>query len=182
MAFTVSQFKTKLAEFGGAARPNLFKVKINPIGEISNLGFSDENTILIKATSIPAITIAEIAVNYVGRPIKYTGNRTYDNWTTTVINDEHFSTRDKIMQWMRKLSGTMEGERTQGFGVYATPAGQYLEATATVTQINKDGKDGESYQLDHIWPTVLSPIPVSWDADTIQEYTIDWCFDTIKHN
>jgi len=83
----LSSFKSKLANGGGAARPNLFKVSIKNTPNIS-LSVASTEEILVKATSIPAATIAAAPITYGGRPLKYAGFRTYDNWSTTIINDE----------------------------------------------------------------------------------------------
>ena len=107
MAFAVSQFKSNIASNGGGARPNLFKVKIDNSID-GSLSFKNNETILVKAAQIPGSTIAALPINYVGRPIKYAGFRTFDNWTTTIINDDDFSMRNKVMEWMRTISGQVQ--------------------------------------------------------------------------
>ncbi len=91
MSFTVSEFKSNLAAGGGGARPALFKVTITHSSDTS-LAF---DSLLVKAASIPPANIAPLAVNYAGRAYKWSGFRTYDNWTVTVLNDEDFSIRNK---------------------------------------------------------------------------------------
>jgi|TARA_R110000744_G_scaffold379356_1_gene497178 hypothetical protein len=180
MAFSVSQFKSNIASNGGGARASLYKVSIkNSIN--GDLSFSDNEAILIKATNIPGATIGEEALMYAGRPIKYTGKRTFENWTTTVTNDENFSIRNKMMEWMRKIGGQLDGTRTKAHGAYATEAGRYFEGEAIVTQVGKDGEDKQKFKLNNIWPTSIAAMPVDWSADGIQEFSIEWCFDTVVH-
>ena len=102
MAFTVSEFKSALATGGGGARPALYEVSINNSHD-TTLSFGPTSTstpsnasLLVKAASIPPATIAPLAVNYAGRAYKWSGLRTFDNWTVTVLNDEDFSIRNKI--------------------------------------------------------------------------------------
>ena len=95
MAFTVTDFKTNLVAGGGGARPSLFKIDIN--SDHTGLSFSDSANILVKAASLPANNIAPLPVNYGGRAYKLNGFRTFDPWTTTVINDENMEVRQKIM-------------------------------------------------------------------------------------
>jgi len=181
MGFAVSQFKSNIASNGGGARPSLFKVNIsNSVN--GTLSFAKDEVILVKAAQIPGSTIAALPINYVGRPIKYAGFRTFDNWTTTIINDDNFSMRNKVMEWMRTISGQLDGERTKKHGAYATLDGGYFEGKAVVTQVNKDGEDGQSYTIDNIWPTNLGEIALSWETDGIEEYTVEWCYDTWKSN
>jgi hypothetical protein len=66
----ISTFKSQLANGGGAARPNLFKVSIKNTPDTS-LSVKLDEEILVKATSIPASTIAAAPLTYGGRPIKY---------------------------------------------------------------------------------------------------------------
>ena len=110
MAFTVSNFKANLAKQSGGARPSLYKVDINNSMQ-SSLGFESNDNILVKATSIPAANIAPLAVNYAGRAYKWNGFRTYDNWTVTVINDEDYSARNRMMTWKRSISGNLDDVR-----------------------------------------------------------------------
>ena len=34
------------------------------------------------------------------------------------------------------------------------------------------------YKISNIWPTTLGEITLGWESDAIEEYTIEWCFDT----
>ena len=177
---TVSTFKSQLANSGGSARPNLFKVSIKSVKTTQSLDSDQE--FLVKATQIPASTIAEAPLNYGGRVIKYAGFRTYANWTTTIINDEEFAIRNKIQNWMRRISGALDGKRSVSFGRYADANGQYNEGTGTITQVNKDGRDGESYTVNNIWPTSIASMALDWSTDGFMEYSVEWCFDTWTHN
>ena len=176
----ISTFKSNLANGGGAARPNLFKVSIKNTPDTS-LSVKLDEEILVKATSIPASTIAAAPLTYGGRPIKYAGFRTYANWSTTIINDEDFAIRNRIQQWMRQISGQMDGERNVSFGRYAA-GGTYNEGVGTVTQVNKSGLNGESYTINNIWPTSIAEMAVDWSTDGFMEYAVEWCFDTWTHN
>ena len=176
MAFTVSSFKSALSRAGGGARPALFKVTIDH-SAYPGESLSSNETILVKAASIPPANIAPLAVNYHGRAYKWTGMRTFDNWTTTILNDESFSIRNKISEWMRDISGKMNGERSNSFGDPTSTGGTYLDGNATVTQLTTDGDNAQTYKFYNLWPTELSEIAVDWSSDMIQEYTVTWCYD-----
>ena len=172
MAFSPSKFKTGLSSGGGTARPSLYKIKINDFK--GTLALTDTETLLVKAASLPASNIAPLAVNYAGRAYKWQGFRTYDNWSVTVINDESFSIRNKMMEWMRQISGKMTGERSTQYG----KTGETLfDGDATVTQLMTDGYELESYKMFSLWPTELGEIAVDWSSDAIQEYTIGFAYD-----
>ena len=108
---SLSQFKSKL--IGGGARPNLFEVTIPSFPAGINLGvqgdgtgqFDAENfTFLCKAAALPASTMNPIEVPFRGRTLKVAGDRTFDVWTITVINDEDFSHRRAFEAWMQNVN------------------------------------------------------------------------------
>ena len=178
MAFTVTNFKSALAKAGGGARPALYKITMTHSSD-TNLSFSDDESILCKAASIPPANIAPLAVNYHGRAYKWTGFRTFDNWTTTILNDESFSMRNKISEWMRDISGKMTGEHNtkKGSPTKGGLSPKWWEGTATVTQLTTSGTAAQTYKFHNLWPTELAEIAVDWSSDMIQEYTVTWCYD-----
>ena len=178
MAFKVTDFKSNLAAQSGSARPSLYRVDINGKNLTSSFR-ADENN-LVKATSIPAGNIAPLSVNYAGRAYKWNGFRTYDNWTVTVINDESFSIRNRMMNWMRNLSGQFDGERNAGYGDPLLGT-QWFDGDATVTQLSTSGGELQPYKFNYLWPTEIAGIPVDWSSDAIQEYTITFCYDYWTH-
>ena len=179
MAFAVSTFKSSIAAQSGGARPALYQIDIN--GKNLNTSFTGSENILCKAASIPPANIAPLAVNYAGRAYKWNGFRTYDNWTVTVINDESFSIRNKMMNWMRKLGGRLEGTRSSTFGEQLDGAGGFKDGNATVTQLSTTGTAMQTYKFDYLWPTEIAGIPVDWSSDAIQEYTITFAYDYWTH-
>ena len=170
MTFNASTFKTKLVTAGGGARPSLFKIKLeSSISGVSGIDGSD--AFLVKGAAMPATNIAPLAVNYAGRAYKWHGFRTYDTWTVTVINDENFKIRNNMMEWMRKISGQMDGSRSTAYGDATA------EGNATVTQLGTDGADKKNYKLYNLWPTELGEITVDWSSDALEEYTIGFAYD-----
>ena len=175
MSFSATTFKGNLAKAGGGARPSLYKVKISSSATGIPTVTGTEG-ILVKAAALPASTIAPLAVNYAGRAYKWQGFRTYDLWNVTVINDESFSIRNKMMEWMRKISGTMDGSRSTTYGDASSSTG-WLDGEATVTQMGVDGGDKQTYKMYNLWPTELGEIAVDWSSDAMQEYTIGFAYD-----
>ena len=181
MAFTVSTFKSSMAAQGAGARPSLYKIDIN--GRYPTQSFEDISNLLVKAASIPAANIAPLPVNFAGRAYKWNGFRTYDNWTVTVLNDEDFKIRGQMLDWMRIISGKLDGTRNSNYGsavTTGTTAG-YFEGNATVKQLGKDGAVKQVYKFYNLWPTELAEIAVDWSSDLIQEYTIGFAYDYWGH-
>ena len=172
MSFDVSAFRGKLT--GDGARPNLFEVSIPNTTSDSFWQGNSEFSFFCKASQIPGITIGTVPVNYFGRQVKLAGNKTYADWTVTVINDESFSHRSQFEAWMNSIN-TASGNLREGDG----GATDYTQA-CTVTQLSKLGSDTAAriYTLHYTFPTDLSPITLDWgDNDTIEEYTVTFSFD-----
>ena len=178
MAFTVSEFKSNINKGDGAARPTLYEITIVSSAD-GGISFNSKQQILVKAAQIPGATIAAETVNYAGRPLKYSGKRTYENWTTTVINDESFAIRNKVMKWMVSMSGTLAGTRGVNEGDNPNASKAYKEGVATVKQLGADGVPTKTFTLNQLWPTSIASIPVDWSADGIEEFSVEWCFDTL---
>ena len=100
MTFAVAQFKSNLKQ--GGARPALFKVEFQYPSGITTPPTKAE--FLVKSTTIPASTIGSYDVYYHGKAIKVAGDRTFDTWDTTIINDEDFGIRNTLENWMGSIS------------------------------------------------------------------------------
>ena len=107
MAFELSKFTTALK--GGGARSSLFEVTLTgaptiAIASSSNNDLTMTNLkFLCKSTTIPPSTIASMEIPYLGRSIKVAGERTFENWSTTILNDENFQIRNLVEIWMDRI-------------------------------------------------------------------------------
>ena len=109
---TISQFKSALQ--GGGARPNLFEVNMVSWPGTSSTGTfnasaQEEFQFLCKAAALPSSNITPIEIPFRGRTLKVAGDRTFDTWTITVINDENFRMRKKFEKWMNGISKLDDG-------------------------------------------------------------------------
>ena len=99
MAFNIKDFRQAMT-FDGQ-RPNLFEIEITGTG--NNADFTDLN-LFAKGGSIPGATIGTIIVPYFGREVKFAVNRTFPEWTVTLINDENYAMRNQFEDWMYKFN------------------------------------------------------------------------------
>ena len=88
---TITNFKSALR--GGGARPNLFEVDITGWPGSENMGdfgndAKEEFQFLCKAAALPASNITPIEIPFRGRTLKVAGDRTFDTWNITIINDD----------------------------------------------------------------------------------------------
>ena len=129
MAFNVNEIRSQLTL--GGARNSLFQVTIqNPANGVADI----KVPFLVKAAQIPASTLGTIEVPYFGRKIRLAGDRTFADWTVTVINDEDFLIRNAMEQWSNQIQSLQGNLRTFGG---ASPS--LYKAQAQVTQFSKTG-------------------------------------------
>ena len=178
MAFSVTEFKSNLKQ--GGARPSLFKVKFQYPSGIPSPPTNSE--FLVKATTIPASTIGSYDVFYHGKAIHVAGDRSFDTWDTTIINDEDFGIRDTLENWMATISNhTLNTRDKDVFQANDRSEGQSAKykASLMVTQFSKAGDDLRTYVFTGAWPSALSTINLDWaTASEIEEFTCTWMYDS----
>ena len=162
---SIDEFKAYLD--GGGARANQFKVTLTtPTGIFTGLP-SEKASFLIKTASLPGQTITDIPVNYRGRILYLAGDRTFEPWTTTVLNDTDFSIRNGIERW---LSGINDLETSVG----VTNVSQYT-ADLLVEQLDREENTLKSYTLRGCWPTAINAIELNMDTvSDIETFDITW--------
>ena len=172
---TLTDFKTAL--IGGGARANLFEVSMGNLP--SNAGtLPDKFVMLCKAANLPASNVGNIDVPFRGRIFKVAGDRTFDTWQITVINDTDFAIRTIMENWMQHIAQYKDAS-----GV--TSPNDYM-ANATVIQLNRNSStmgassgagvvNAKEYKFEDIFPTNISAIDLSFDSsDQIEEFTVEF--------
>jgi len=178
MAHTIQDFKSTL--IGGGARPNLFEVVLT--GEFpgaGEAGYEAENfSILCKAAQLPASNIASIDVPFRGRVFKVAGDRTFDTWTVTVINDTDFRIRTAMENWMQTIGQYADGSGATDPADYQVDATvkQFTRAASALGNVEGAGLEvAKQYKFYSIFPTNISAIDLSYDSsDTIEEFTVEF--------
>ena len=159
----VDDFKAKIR--GGGARPNLFQATLNfP----TYAGGSDETEVasfLCEAAQLPGSTIGSIVVPFRGRQLKMAGDRTFDVWTATIINDTDFKIRNAMERWMSGMSGPSENVGLVNPISY--------EADLRIAQLDRNAVKIKEYVFSGAHPTDLSPIDVAYaTTDDIERFTV----------
>ena len=175
MAFQLSDFKSNLKQ--GGARPSLFKVEFQYPANIPDPPTKEE--FLVKSTTIPASTIGSYDVFYHGKAIHVAGDRTFDTWDTTIINDEDFGIRTTLESWMNSISNHKLNTRNKD--IFNTSEGDVAKykSTLKVHQFSKAGEELRTYEFIGAWPSALSTINLDWaTASEIEEYTCTWVYDS----
>jgi hypothetical protein len=109
-----------------------------------------------------------VPVQYFGRELKFAGNRTFADWTITIVNDEDFIIRNAFERWLNGINSHNLNVRNP---VALAPAGYTVDGQ--VTQFGKQGNTLKKYNFVGLFPTDLAPIDVDWGAnDTIEDFTV----------
>ena len=162
----ITDFKSKLT--GGGARSNLFEVELSFPAAVSIAGLNDilnKARFMVKAAALPASNVAPIDVPFRGRILKVAGDRTFDTWTITVINDTDFSIRSAFEKWMNTVNRVSDNTGLTNPADY--------QADAYVYQLDRNGDTLRKYHFYDLFPTQVAPIELSYDAQGIQEFTVE---------
>jgi len=160
----ITDFKSQLT--GGGARSNLFEVVISfpDIAKVEN-AVLEKSRFLIKAANLPASNVAMIDVPFRGRTLKVAGDRSFDTWSITVVNDTDFSIRSAFENWANKINRVSDGTGVTNPASYT--------ADAFIYQLDRDGKTLRAYHLYDLFPTQVAAIQVATDNANIQEFSVE---------
>lgn len=162
----ITDFKSKLT--GGGARSNLFEVVLSfPTSAPTDGNVLDKSRFLIKTAALPASTIGPVNVPFRGRILKIAGDRTFESWTVTVINDTDFSIRSALENWINSINRVSDATGTTDPALY--------QADAFVYQLDRDGSTLRAYHMYDIFPTNIAQIALSNETtDAIEEFTCEF--------
>jgi len=173
MPFSINNFRANL--IGQGARPNLFEVTVPFPTAVTTGEAGQKMTFMCKTAQFPGSDLGFVEVPYFGRTIKLAGNRTFAEWTTTIINDEDFAVHAGLTNWMNGINSHGGNERTF--------AGTDYQVDATVKQYTKSGDVAKEITIINCWPTALAPIELGWDQnDSVEEYAVTWQYDYWQAN
>ena len=178
--FSVTKFKANLKH--GGARPSLFRVIFSYPDKIAKPTPPEQASFLVKTATIPASTVGSFDVFYHGKAIHVAGDRTFDTWDTTIINDEDFGIRNALESWMAAISD--HSLNTRDKSVFATSGDQAegdsakYKSTLQVQQLSKAGEELRTYIFKGAWPSALSTINLDWSSSEIEEFTCTWMYDS----
>ena len=167
-AFNVDQFKAALVS--GGARPNQFAVQLSfPTYVTGSANAVRRAPFLVSVAELPGQTINPAVVQYRGREVRFAGDRTYNPWTITVLNDADMSIRNSMEQWMN------------GMDDLVTKIGRLnpveYQRNLDVFQLDRNGRILKSYKIINAFPIDVSPVGLDFGAnDVLSTFTVTWTF------
>ena len=141
---------------------------------------------MAKAAQLPASTIAEVPVPFRGRILKVAGDRTFDTWTVTIINDENFQLRTAFEVWMNVMSKLNDATGVTNPSSYMTDAYVTQLGRGRVAEAAKNKTGGSSavlrnYKFFDIFPTEVAAVELSYDnTDQIEEFTVTFQVQDVR--
>jgi hypothetical protein len=156
---TIDQFKAQL--IGGGPRANRFRVFLPRAG--NNIEF------MCKGANIPAATLSEVVIPFRGANLKLAGERSFADWSVTIINDMEFSARTALEAWQMEIQAMDCGEGSTTL--------DYLLSRGFVEQLNKDDSVLARYEFFNMFPKNIGEIALSYETvDALEEFTVDLTF------
>ena len=163
MAIGIDNFKSKLT--GGGARANMFNVIVNYPAWVG--GDSEQTSFMCKAAQFPASVIENIEVPFRGRKLPVPGDRTFEPWSITVMNDVEFTVRNSFEAWSNGINNHNENT---GF----VDPNEYT-SDLIVQQLRRDGTVSKTVNIRGAWPSNISAIEVASESEnTIEEFTVEF--------
>ena len=169
----INDFKAKLA--GGGARANQFKVTMPFPGYAQVGGEIEDLAFLCTSTTIPAMTVGNINVPFRGRQIKIAGDRTFADWSITVLNDTNFKLRNAFERWQNGINNMSDNEGLTNPVDY--------QVDAFVDHLDRNGNTVKSYTLRGVFPTNIAPIELTYDEQTaIEQFDVTFNYQFFESN
>jgi hypothetical protein len=161
----ITDFKSKLT--GGGARSNLFEVVLSfPDIAPADTNVLDKARFLVKGANLPASNVATLDVPFRGRTLKVAGDRTFESWTVTILNDTDFAIRSALENWMNTINRVSDNTGVTDPTAYT--------ADAFVYQLDRDGSTLRAYHFYDIFPTAIGAIALDYNTPNIQEFTCEF--------
>ena len=176
---TIDSFKSSVVS--DFARPNLFQVDLSfPSEVIANAtGLSDLGKFTLRAANIPSSPMGIGEVQFRGRVLKIAGDRTFEPWTITIMNDSRFALRNAFEAWVEKIQAANENiTQTSGLGDESDATGYFTDMF--VHQLSRDASSSEkstilrSYKFTDVFPSNVSAIDLDFGSnDAVEEFTVE---------
>jgi hypothetical protein len=177
IAFNINDFKAKLSD--GGARSNQFSVQlIFPSWVAAGNLAGQTSQFLVDAAELPGQTIGITPVYYRGREVKLSGERQFQPFTFTVLNDSGFSIRTAMEQWMNGIN-----DRANNTGVYSAVGFTSYSCDVIIRQLNRNGVVLTSYKLVDAWPSDVGAVALGFDQnDRISTFQVALQYQTFEIN
>lgn len=171
---TVSSFRDKF--FG--VRQNRFMVRPSWPQQLSGIQIKEDITqIYVKAADIPEASVGIITVPWMGRAIKFSGERTYVDWAIQIYesNSQANDLRRAFEQWLEVMD--KRNEHTISYDVTADWEVWYNDVTSNDKVTNPSGFT-RGIKLKKCFPVNVGTLSMDYDiADSFAVFPVTMAYD-----
>lgn len=165
----ISSFKNQL--LNGGARPNQFLVTLNWPAAVGNPG--GDHNLLVSSAALPASTISPTIVQYRGREVKFAGERVFDPWQVSILNDTDMTLRSYFEKWSNLFNNY------ENNGGLTAPGGYMVDLI--VQQLDRNDEIIRTYDLRGAFPINVSEVSLSYSAnDLISEFSVTFAYQDFQ--
>jgi hypothetical protein len=165
----IANFRSQLGK--GGARPNQFLVTLTFPGGI---GVGDQN-LLVTSASLPGSNVAPAIVQYRGREVPLAGERNFDPWTISVLNDTDMFLRSKFEAWSDKMNSRLGNDAVDGL----LPSSYMVQMY--VAQLDRNDAVIRRYTISDAWPIQVGEVSLDYGQDnTISQFQVTFRYQTFS--
>ena len=169
----INDFKSRLA--GGGARANQFKVTMPFPGYSAVGGETADLAFLCQAAAIPGQNLGTIAVPFRGRVLNIAGDRTFNPWAITVLNDTDFKIYRAMERWMNGINNMTDNEGLTNPVDY--------QVDVFIDHLDRNGDTLKSYTLRGLFPVGIGAIDLNYDEQAaVEEFTVEFRYQYFESN
>ena len=162
----INDFKSRLQ--GGGARANQFEVHMNFPAFAGDSTDAAEMTFLCTSTTTPASTVSEVPVAFRGRTLYLAGDRSFETWSTTVINDTDFKIYRACERWLNGMNDLKLNTSS-----HIDPDSYMVDAH--ITHLDRNNAPLKSWTFRGVFPTALPGIALDYGTnDAIETFDVTW--------
>ena len=162
----INTFKSKLK--GGGARANQFEVQMYFPTWAGDSGDTEEMKFLCTSTTTPASTVSEVPVAFRGRTLYLAGDRSFETWSTTVINDTDFKIYRAVEKWLNGMNDLKLNTSS-----HIDPDSYMVDAT--IKHLDRNNATLKSWFFKGVFPTALPGIALDYGTnDAIETFDVTW--------
>jgi hypothetical protein len=160
----ISSFKSSLV--GGGARPNQFRARlIFPAFVSGGSAAARAGEFLCESTSLPASQLGVAAAMYRGRRVPLAGDRTFQAWQFTVINDSAFTIRNAFESWVHQINNVRDNTGIQDPALYSVDMG--------IDHLDRNDNVIKTYNFIGAFPVTVDAIQLGFgNNDQLETFSV----------
>lgn len=180
----INDFRSYLTQ--GGARPSQFEVLLS-FPTVASAGDAAQHAkFMCVSASLPASTIQSIEIPYRGRMIKVAGERSFQNWNVTILNDGNFVIRRALERWSHAIlnHGSTAGLVSPG-GSNGYATNLEVKQLGRAESYNAEEQTQRHYIFHNCYPINISEIALDFgDTNNIERFNVEFSVDywTTKDN